>query len=212
MKTTMSDRKTLITLIVGVAILIALTIPTLARLFGWGGEPDGLTVFRIPNDAIVKIDGRTVGNTVKLEVDKEYVITGEREGWTTFERTIRLNEFNRNIIVVLEPNSDEARKWQESNQSAYTMLEQYAGEEAVAAGEYMRTRYSIINSLTHMGQGYIITYGFKDPSDVDSFFILIRAPIGLRSAAVKRIYNLGFDPADYNIEFTDLNEGGAREH
>jgi hypothetical protein len=61
--------------------------------------------------------------------------------------------------------------------------------------------YPIINSLPMSNDFYKITYSFEDQSDVDSFYLYVNALSGYNNAAINRLINAGFDPADYKIVF-----------
>jgi hypothetical protein len=199
-----ADRKTIVGAIVGLIVLVVITVPVIISVFG--SESDGIRIVRIPTDAVVRIDGNVVGDIVTLETNQEYVITGERDGWVAYEETVILHEFSKNILIVLEPDSEDAHRWRELNKDLYRGLEAASGEESVADGMAMRLRYPIIDFLTYNHENkYVITYGHGYPNEnIDGFFLLIRAPVGLRNTAVKRIYDMGFDPADYLIVFKDF--------
>jgi hypothetical protein len=66
-----------------------------------------------------------------------------------------------------------------------------------------RNKYPIIDYLPVNGGTYSISVGYSDESNVDSFYLSIDAASGYRNAAVSKFYDLGFDPADYKIVFTD---------
>jgi len=67
----------------------------------------------------------------------------------------------------------------------------------------INNRYPIARFLTFRNAVFAITYRFKNPDDLDSFFILIQAPEGIRNGAIRQIYSMGFDAADYIVEFDD---------
>ncbi|MCL2869335.1 hypothetical protein FWF48_00785 [Candidatus Saccharibacteria bacterium] len=77
-----------------------------------------------------------------------------------------------------------------------------------------REKYPIINSLPFFSGAIEINWAFRDYNDINSFYLIITAPIGFRSVAIQQIYGLGFDPANYSIEFNNYTNpfGGTNAH
>jgi len=194
------DKKTTILLLIGAAILIVALFLLISPNFSPRGN---IQIIRIPNDATVTIDGKTVKSRVNLTPGKEYEVVGEKDGWESYRETIYINDFTENIIVALQPTSEEALKWEEQNPGALRELESAGGAEAVNDAQYLQQLFPIVEFLTFRNAVYTITYGYRDQSDIHSFFVQIRAPAGIRNGAVRKIYEMGFDAADYVIEFTD---------
>ena len=193
-----------IILIAGLLALLWLVVPKNTSNEGATG------IIKTPDDAEVYINDKKVGDSVNLEVGKEYHIVGKKSGWKDYDKKVVFKEYDKNIIVTLEPNSTEARQWL-SGRDNQSRIEGAAGENADAYGQYLRKKYPIIDSLSYDSGLFVLTYGYKTPGDDDSFFLQIKSPFGFYSDGITKIYSLGFDPADYKVEFDETYTNPFKE-
>ncbi|HET6746704.1 MAG TPA: PEGA domain-containing protein [Candidatus Saccharimonadales bacterium] len=161
-----------------------------------------VTLIALPEDASLTIDGKPTGPGTLYLKPGSYTIKGEKNGFTTYEHREVIENDNRTITVVLNPVSDEAKKWTQQNQTKYLEIEGKAGLAANQEGEAFRKENPIVNDLPY--SNYLYTIGYQndnsDPSG-NSIIVTIDAPSGYRNAAVRQIRALGYDPATLKIEF-----------
>lgn len=165
-----------------------------------------VTISKVPSDARLYVDDKEViGDRTNLK-NGTYRIRATRDGFYDLETNVVISEYNQSIFVGLQPKSDEAIKWAEENQDLYIQQEGTPRSPAeTEAGEAFISNNPIVRSLpagnSLFSVGYII-----DSNDATgkSIIVTVHAPGGFRNAAVQQIYNLGFDPGDYRIQFSDF--------
>ncbi|MDR1032523.1 MAG: hypothetical protein LBL84_00740 [Candidatus Nomurabacteria bacterium] len=163
-----------------------------------------IRIVKTPTNADVYIDDKKVGDEVVLEVGKEYHVVGKKSGWKNYDKKITVHEYDKNIPVALEPDSEEAERWLKEHDDNSLSRESAAGENAASKGKYLENKYPIINSLSYKGSLFTVTYGYDTPGDDDSFYVLVDSPYGFYSDGIKKIYDLGYDPGNYTIKFNDF--------
>jgi hypothetical protein len=131
-----------------------------------------------------------------------YTINGSKEGFETRTGTTEISEDNHTITTALTPESEEAKKWAAEHQDEYLELEGVSGEAAAEKGNAFRKKNPIVEELPHNSLLYSIGYRL-DPADKsgNSIILEIDASKGYRQSAVYQIYQWGFDPTDYKINF-----------
>ncbi len=168
-----------------------------------GKEP--VKVYLVPSDATLTANGERLGpGTVYLAPGK-YDVKGSKEGFREFSTQVTIGKPNQSEIdIALQPVSEEAKKWAAQHQDLYLAYEGRAGGRANQEGEEFSKKNPITSKLPVNNFLYSIGYrsDTSDPSG-DSIIIEIDALSGYRRAAIERIRQLGYDPTDFTIKFTN---------
>jgi hypothetical protein len=155
----------------------------------------------VPKDATIQVNGEGMRPPLYL-APGEYTFSASKTGFTTLQQTKVISEKDITLTMPLAAESDEAKKWADQNQQQYAELEGIAGKIANQEGEALSDQHPIIQALPYSNFFYTIGYrnDLSDPSG-NSIIITIDAITGYRNAAIKQIRELGYDPAQYKIEF-----------
>lgn len=166
---------------------------------------EAVQVYLLPGDAALTANGERLGSGTAYLTPGEYEIKATKEGFEDFNQKITITSPNTaEIDVALKPQSEEAKKWVSENQKLYQEYEGRAGKRANQEGEEFSEKNPITSKLPV--STFLFTIGYRldtaDPSG-NSIIITIAAPEGYRRAALERFRDLGYDPTDYTIEFTN---------
>ena len=158
----------------------------------------------VPGDAVITIDDKKIGTGKQYVVPGSHVIQAKKEGFADFRTTKYLDQTDQIVAIPMIPESDEAKKWADTNQDLFLKLEGQAGVAANQEGESFRTKNPIVNLLPHENLLYTIGYQ-NDESDPtgNSIIITIDAADGYRQSALYQIYQWGYDPTQFKINFRD---------
>lgn len=171
-----------------------------------------VTINAVPSNSVVLANNTPVGSGTVWLLPGDYTIKGSKDGFSTREKKVTVNDSDgeRDTVVALAltPESDEAKKWAENHESEYKNNEEFGAIEAQANGEQFRENNPVIAKLPYDDPYYQIDY-ITEEGDV---VITIATPSPrYRYYAVQKFRDLGFDPADFKIRFTDFNNplGGS---
>ena len=168
-----------------------------------GKEP--VTVYLVPGDATLTANGEVITPGTVYLLPGDYEIKASKDGFRSWNSNITISNSSESAIdVALQPESEEAKKWAADNQELYLKYEGRAGARANQEGEEFSKKNPITSKLPVDTLLYTIGYraDTSDPSG-DSIIIEIDAPSGYRRAAIEKIRQLGYDPTDYTIKFTN---------
>ncbi len=176
-------------------------------LFRGPNRSDMVTIYKVPKDAKLYIRDRELrGNKVNLE-NGTYEVTATKDGFKTDTTTIIIDDYTKYIAVALYPESKEAKEWYNKNQKAYLDLESFVynqdskdSKDNINSGKPESD--PIIPHLPIKNYTYNVGY-ITDQSDKSgrSIILTVDALTGYRNAAIRSIYELNLDPAEYNIKF-----------
>ncbi|HMQ96623.1 MAG TPA: PEGA domain-containing protein [Candidatus Nanoperiomorbaceae bacterium] len=163
-----------------------------------------ITISKVPADATVYINDKEVSGDRTNLANGIYTVKATKDGFADYEGTVIIDDDSKYIVVALDPESNEAKQWAEDNQDAYLAQESTTGSEVGESGALVLDRNPIIDSLPIQAGIYAVGY-VMDNTDKsgNSIIVTIDAPGGYRNAAIKDIYGIGSDPADYNIQIED---------
>ena len=160
-------------------------------------------VHAVPGDASVTLNNQPVSNGDVYIAAGTYTVVVKKDGFETMKSSsdITPNKQQNVIAASLTPVSDAAKKWSTDHQNDYKDNEYYGGVEAKQTGEYTIGRYPIINALPYEDPYYKIAYRSTDDNRI---VVTIDTPSPrYRYEAIAKIRSLGYDPADYQIDFRD---------
>lgn len=180
-------------------------------IFAWGittyitrAGKVGVTIKTVPSDATVLINDKPASSGTHWLVADTYEITAQKDGFKTRTKTVIVSgDKNQNAVALsLTPVSDVAKRWAEANEYEYKKNEEYGAIEARANGAYFQAKNPIAKVLPYTDPYYEI--GFKQ-SEGDTVIITIDTPSPrYRYLAIQKFRDLGFNPTEYRIQFTDF--------
>ncbi len=162
-------------------------------------------VFNVaPSFATVTANGKKIGSGSQYLAPGKYEIVVSAKNFNTKKQQIIVNKGDKpQVFVALAAANEEGMKWIEANQRAYLDIEGKGGEYLAKRGEEKRDTFPIIELLPYEEDNY--TIGYKSPTE-DRLILTIHATSSLdRQVALSRIKSWGYDPANYEIEFTDYH-------
>ncbi|OGL22520.1 hypothetical protein A2707_04315 [Candidatus Saccharibacteria bacterium RIFCSPHIGHO2_01_FULL_45_15] len=162
-----------------------------------------VTINAVPSNSTVLANNTSVGSGTVWLTPGEYTVKGSKDGFSTREKKITVDEEKRDNVVALAltPESDEAKRWAEKNQRQYKDNEEFGAIEAQANGEQFRQNNPVVAKLPYDDPYYQINYITEN----DDVIITITTPSPrYRYYAVQKFRELGFDPARFIMRFTDF--------
>lgn len=164
----------------------------------------------IPKDAKITLDkNQTIGNGENYITAGKHSISATRQGFESDSQIFIVDKTNDNKAwLVLNSNSDVGKEYIKSHQEEFTGMEKLADERYEADSQKLLDKYPIINNLPKdMLPLYRIDYGasIKYPGDQTKIALIISYDNPTdKSAAIKSIYEMGYDPSDYEIIFKGI--------
>ncbi len=186
-------------------ILLSVTAILIMTLFGFmlfrsTNDSNMVTIYKVPKDAKLYIEDRELkGDKVNLD-NGIYEVTLAKDGFKTEESAVIIDDYTKYIAISLQPESKEAIRWYNKNQDAYLDLERFVYDQDNRDNKPESD--PIIPYLPIKNYTYNIGYTM-DESDKSgrSVILTVDTSTGYRNAAIRSIYELDLDPADYNIKF-----------
>jgi hypothetical protein len=192
-------------IILGVAIIFALIIVWAVWTYFDRVGKTPLTISVVPSDAKVLVNNKSLGDGTHWLLDNTYKITIEKDGFKTQQTTVKVTgEKTTNVVAAsLEPQSEAAKKWAADHQSDYKKNESFGALEARTNGQYFTDKNPITKFLPFNDPYFTIGYRAVGGN---SIVLTVNTPSPrYRFYAVQKIRDLGYDPTDFMIEFTDFN-------
>ena len=184
-----------------IVAIIAYFIVTLVQRSG----KVAVNVSVVPKDAKITVDGTALNNGTNYLKAGKYTVEVTKDGFASYKDVQYIDDNNTSIIVSLNAESEEAKKWADANEQDYGNNQSLRAD----AANKWTTAYQDANPIVKVlpSSNYLYTIGYKnnpsDPAGMSPPILTIDAPRGYRNAAIDQIRSLGFNPADYKIEFTN---------
>lgn len=155
-----------------------------------------------PQDATVLIDGTKTGNGKIYLAPGSYEYTVSRENFQDITGTIIIDDTQSeyNIIAPLTPSNEEGEKVLANKISEFTKLEGVASSQASKSGAEFQEKNPIIHDLPYKNMLFTIGYRTDTTNEGNDIILTIHASPIYYDAAITQIYNLGYNPAEFNIE------------
>lgn len=210
--TTSRNRTIVLVIIITVILLIGFGAYNIYLSVQRAGKL-GVRVVVVPSDAKVEMNGQVVSPNDLYVIPGDYAFSASKNGFKKVEGHIHVaNGLPNTVTLPLEPESNEAKEWAKQNQDRYAALEGAAGKAANEQGEAVSERNPVIRVLPY--KNFLYTIGYKnDLSDPTgkSIIVTIDAVPGYRNAATRKLRDLGHDPAQLKIEFTNYESPFGNE-
>jgi hypothetical protein len=163
-----------------------------------------IDIYIVPQDATATIDGKPLRPGTQAIAAGSHEVIVRKYGFADYKETLTIDDTHKSIDVALSPVSADAQAWAQKNQALYNAKEARTSILINNAGEQFSKDNPIVNELPIDNLVYEIGYrrASSDPND-SSIIIEIDAMQGYRNGAVQKIKDLGYDPADFIINFRD---------
>jgi len=164
------------------------------------------TIRAVPSDASVTINGTKVKPGRLYLTPGRYTITATKQGFTTYNQTLFLTTtLEPEINIALTAVSDQARQWARDHKDDYTTINEFITTQTNADKNHLKSNNAITEKLPFTNMLYTIDYA-PDPDDPegDAIMLNITALPNKRLSALYIVRQLGYDPTDYRIHFTDF--------
>lgn len=162
-----------------------------------------ITITVVPKDAEVKIGTSSVRGGRVYQKPGTYTLTATKNGFEKASSTITITDQLQPVKIRLIPTplSPEAIKWSQANSDLYQSVEAEAGTETQQEGEDFEKKFPISSTLPYKNLLFSIDYSTNNTKN--GFKIVITAGSAVdRKYALKQIQDWGYDPGDYQIEFS----------
>lgn len=131
-----------------------------------------------------------------------YSITAEASGFQSAQKNIVVGKEPLAANFLLTPKDQHAQQWSIQHNKEYLEAEKSAGSQTQAEGEAFIATNPIVRYLPLKTSYYAINYRMSDKGQA-ILQISAATPLG-RQVAIEKIHTIGFDPTDYQVEFTDV--------
>lgn len=191
-------------IIVGTVALFAIIIVWAVWTFIDRAGKTPLTISVVPSDAKVLIDNTSLGNGTHWLYDNTYKITVKKDGFATQQTTVTVtSKKSQNVLAFsLDPQSAEAKKWANDHQNEYKKNESFGALAAQSSGQYFTDQNPITKSLPFVDPYF--TIGYRAVGDNKITLTISTPSPRYRFYAVEKIRDLGYEPTDFTIQFTDF--------
>jgi hypothetical protein len=163
-----------------------------------------VVISAVPGDASITFNGQYEGNGTQWLKDGSYKVVAKKNGFETLTKTIQVTgKKSQNVVALsLTASSDDAKKWATDHANDYQQNEAYGGIEATANGEYFTNLNPITAKLPF--QDPYFTIGYITNDDLSVTLTVTTPSPRYRFYAVEKIRQLGYDPTDFKITFSDF--------
>lgn len=167
-----------------------------------------LEISLFPSDSVLTIDGKNYKNKQSITLrNGNHKATIKRDGFSTLDTDFTVSKGDKYLTYILEASSEEFVDYVTDNQQDYDDTYGKSSEQLTIALDRQNEETPILSVLPYDQGVYIIgTIIGSDPLVVE-----IVGSTGYRNEAIKKLYELGIDPADYIIKFRDYNNPFEKE-
>lgn len=164
----------------------------------------GVTISTVPSDATVLVNNTPTHAGTQWLAPGTYTIRASKEGFATSEKKVNASTAKEQNVVAmaLTPQSDAAKQWASQHQDEYKNNEIYGAIEARENGAAFAVAHPITKALPYTDPYYQISYR-RDGDESIILTVSTDSP-RYRYFAVKKLRELGYEPTDFIIEFTNF--------
>ena len=162
-----------------------------------------LLIDALPRDSQISINGTNTSSTTHHLRPGNYTISASHPGFTTASTTITIaaSDVSKKIRLFPTPSDPGALTWASQHAEDYQKLEAEAGIETQQEGEDFEKKFPISSTLPYKNLLFSIDYSTNNTKN--GFKLIITADTAVdRKYALQQIQDWGYDPGDYQIEFS----------
>lgn len=192
-----------VSLVIFITLMIYVIVSLVMGVFERQGKI-AVPVSLVPADATIYVDGEKISRSGTI-----YIKPGQRQvkvtspGFESVEKTYRIYDYNApGIYIGLIGQSDSAKKWQQNNQFRYRKLELLATEKAHQYNQLFEERNPIVKDLPIKDPYFTISYRNIDDKTIK--LTIWGTSARYRQYALNYLRQLGYEPTDYEIEFSNF--------
>ncbi len=166
-----------------------------------------LSIHVIPTDSLISINGQVTDSRKIYVAPGSYSVSAKKSDFSEDKINLKVENKNLDIYLLPRPLSDDAVKWLKDNPKIQLEREAYGAKRDVAIQSTLQSKYPLLNDLPQAFKYFSIDHGssIRYPADPESIAIYIHGTLPPdRQAALKWISDQGFNPADYEIIFSDF--------
>lgn len=197
-------RNTLIVIIVGGILFLAIIIFAIIQLIGRIGKIS-VNVSYAPFIAEVTAnDIKLKNNTTNYLAPGEYQITVSSPNFETLQETVTIKEDTTDIYGMLGPNTEEGQKLYDKYQNDFLEVQALYGKASIAEGEAQRKEWPILSFLPQNNILYSLGYILEN----NNLTITVRSSNTYLDSALDELFSLAQAPqtiATYNVKLTDFS-------
>jgi hypothetical protein len=182
---------------IGILLIVIVGIGVFNRTNQSGKIAVSVTLF--PSDVNATLDNYELHSGTMYFDPGTYTLKSTKSGFENLSKTVIINETQKTLVVAPTAKSPEAIKWAKNN---YNKIQGLQDAHALEIGKDFSNHNPIAKYLPYKTFFYSVGYRMdqSDPTG-NSIIIEIDATEGYRQSAIYRIRQLGFDPADFTINF-----------
>lgn len=191
--------------------IVIISILCIAALVVWGTVTYisrigkiGVTISTVPYNADVRVNNTPAHGGTYWLTPGTYTVAASKDGFMSTEKRVVVSTSKKQNVVAmaLTPQSDAAKQWADQHQSEYKNNEIYGAIEARENGAAFKELNPITKLLPYTDPYYEISYR-RGSNDTITITIITESP-RYRYYAVEKLRELGYEPTDFAIEFTNF--------
>ena len=167
-----------------------------------------ITISVVPSDAKVTLNGTEFRSGGAWLKPGAYTIEVAKDGFETYKAQREIAD-GFTLTTALLPKSEAAQEWFDNNQEQYKRQEDLVNKLSDKYIESVQEQYSDLGALPISLPAFTIEYR---PDENGKPVIYIEAYDGSRNAALAKLYEVGIDPANYKLEFSDYTNPFGGPH
>lgn len=189
--------------------LISIIIAAGALLFLYGvfvqlgkAGSTSVTITVVGNNPTLTVNGKKMSPGKMYLKQGDYDVVADASGFQSARKTITVGKESVTAAFLLTPVTEAAKTWAAQHNREYLEAEKAAGAQTQKEGEAFTDANPITRYLPQKTSYYSLNYRVDDKQQV---IIQVGAttPLG-RQVAIEKIRSIGFDPTDFKVEFTDV--------
>lgn len=169
----------------------------------------GINILVVPSDSEIFIDSKKASTGINAATPGKHSVEARHTNFYTQQTFVTVSDGQISFLPIeLPPSNGAGQEWVQANSKAFLDLEGLGSKASEKQGEALSKTYPIITNLPiDSTPDYRIDYGVSEkyPNDAKkiAIYISFNTPSD-KISALQNIYNLGFDPSDYEIIFEGL--------
>lgn len=205
-----SQRKK-ITIIVGafVVLCVVMIAITIYQSLSRQGKIE-VSITTYPAGATIQLDGKSAGTKEYLP-EGTYTFKASKNGFKDKEVTQFISNTSNQVFLILDPDSEEARRWRNSQRPIDA--EYYGGQAAQARGQALAAKYPLMTKLPYVSVSgpFRIDFGYTGPNNSEVYFIIGNSTPSGRRAAISWIRSQGIEVEQLDLRFKDYTNPLTKE-